>query len=153
VSASPRPIISLEAGAERWRYGPAIDWSFLDVGRVRQRVMAAEARANAALAAFDETVLRALEETENALAAYRAAGEAVQTLDEARKAGARALELARARYEAGAADQLVVLDAERSLLDSDLRRLDAALARATSLAAVTKALAGDVGGPLPDSAP
>ena len=133
-----------EAGAERWRYGPAISWSFLDVGRVRQRVLAAEARAAGALAGFDGTVLRALEETENALADYRAAGEALAALEEARAAGARALQLARLRYQAGAADQLAVLDAERSLLDSDLRRLDAALARATSLAAVTKALAGDV---------
>jgi multidrug efflux system outer membrane protein len=141
------------ADAERWRYGPAIDWSFLDVGRVRQRVIAAEARAAASLAVFDATVLRALEETENALAGYRAAGEALQALDEARAAGARALGLARARYEAGAADQLAVLDAERSLLDSELRRLDAALARATSLAAVTKALAGDVGGVPTGSAP
>jgi multidrug efflux system outer membrane protein len=30
--------------SERWSYGPSISWSFLDFGRVRQRVKAAEAR-------------------------------------------------------------------------------------------------------------
>lgn len=133
-----------EGGSERWRYGPTITWSFLDIGRVRQRVLAAEARARGALAAFDETVLRALEETENALAGYRAAGEALQALDEAGQAAGRAAGLARTRFEAGAADYLAVLDAERSLLDIEGRRIEAGLARATSLAAVTKALAGDI---------
>ncbi len=133
-----------EPQAERWRYGPALTWSFLDIGRVRQRVLAAEARARASLAAFDETVLRALEETENALAGYRAAGEALQSLDAARQSAARAAEIARARFDAGAADYLTVLDAERSLLDIEGRRIEAGLARATSLAAVTKALAGDI---------
>ena len=44
-----------------------IDWSFLDVGRVRARIAAADANAEGELARYRQTVLLALEDTENAL--------------------------------------------------------------------------------------
>lgn len=131
------------AAAERWRYGPSLSWSFLDAGRVRQRVRAAEARAAGALAAYDETVLRALEETENALAAYRAANESLAANEAGLAASRRAAELATVRYDAGASDYLAVLDAERSRLDFESRAIQSAVTRATALAAINKALAGD----------
>jgi len=131
------------ATAERWRYGPSLTWSFLDAGRVRQRVRAARSRAAGALAAYDETVLRALEETENAFAAYRAANQSLAANEAGLVASRRAAELAAVRYDAGASDFLVVLDAERSRLDFQSRVVQSAVARATALAAINKALAGD----------
>jgi multidrug efflux system outer membrane protein len=132
-----------DSGSQRSAWGPALSWSFLDVGRVRQRVLAARAREREALAAYDDTVLRALEETENALAAYRAATEALAAFDAGRTAARSAVGIARARFEAGASDYLAVLDAERTQLDFDDRYVQGAVARATSLAALYKALAGD----------
>ena len=129
--------------AERWRYGPSIAWSFLDAGRVRQRVRAAKARGAEALAAYDDTVLRALEETENALAAYRAANESLAANQAGLDASRRAAEFARVRYDAGASDFVVVLDAERTLLDFESSTVQASVARATALAMLNKALAGD----------
>ena len=69
--------------AERWSYGPSISWSFLNFGRVTQNVKAAQARRDGAIALYQETVLQALEETENALAGFRAAN---QSEDELRQA-------------------------------------------------------------------
>jgi multidrug efflux system outer membrane protein len=132
-----------ESFAERWRVGPSLTWSFLDIGRVWQREQAAEARAEAAAAAYRETVLLALEEIENALAGYRAANRTADALRMAVGEATRALELARLRFEAGAADQLVLLDAERTLLDLEDQHADAATRRGTALAALYKALAGD----------
>ena len=66
--------------AERWSYGPSISWSFLDFGRIHQHVKAAEARRDGQLAAYQETVLKALEETENALAGFRAANQSEDEL-------------------------------------------------------------------------
>jgi multidrug efflux system outer membrane protein len=129
--------------AERWRWGPSLSWSFLDFGRVRQRVKAAEARADGARAAFDETVLRALEETENALAGYRAANRAATELDEAARQAGEAARLAKLRFEAGADNALSLLDAERSRIEFESRAVEAGVARATSLAQLYKALAGD----------
>ena len=47
-----------------YTYGPAISWAFLNLGRVRAGIQASEARTDAALASYEQTVLRALEETE-----------------------------------------------------------------------------------------
>jgi multidrug efflux system outer membrane protein len=129
--------------AERWSYGPSLSWRFLDVGRVRQSVKAAEARRDAALAAYRETVLRALEETENALAGQRAANRAASELALAVEAADEAARLAQLRFDAGASDYLAVLDAARTRLELADRLVQARTQRATSLAAVHKALAGD----------
>lgn len=132
-----------EAAAERWSYGPTLRWRFLDLGRVRQQVRAADARRDGALASYREVVLRALEETENALAGLRAASAAAAELAQAETAAREAARLARLRFDAGASDYLAVLDAERSWLEFADRGVQARTGQATALAAVYKALAGD----------
>ena len=132
-----------DAEAQRWRWGPSLSWSFLDVGRVRQRVLASRAREREALAAFDETLLRALEETENALATYRAANESLAATSMGLEAARRATEVAQLRYDAGASDYLALLDAQRTQLDFEQRAVDTAVARASALALLQRALAGD----------
>jgi multidrug efflux system outer membrane protein len=131
------------SGAERWSFGPSLSWRFLDFGRVKQNVKAAEARAAGAEAAYRDTVLRALEETENALARLRAANRSGVELEAARVAAAEAESLARLRFENGASSYLEVLDAERSLLELETQALQSRIDQATALAAVYKALAGD----------
>jgi multidrug efflux system outer membrane protein len=76
--------------SERWEWGPTLTWRFLDFGRVRQYVKAAEARADGSEALYRETVLRALEETENALAGYRASNRSSTELGNAAKAAGEA---------------------------------------------------------------
>ena len=61
------------AGALSGLLGPVIRWSLLDTGRVRARIAASEARTKEALIAYDRTVLRALQETDDAFKAYGAA--------------------------------------------------------------------------------
>ncbi|MCK7594997.1 efflux transporter outer membrane subunit [Pseudomarimonas salicorniae] len=132
-----------DSGAQRWSFGPQLSWRFLDFGRVRQQVRAAEARAAGAEAAYRESVLRALEDTENALARLRAANRSAAELEAARLAAADAENLARLRFDNGASGFLEVLDAERTLLDLESQALQARIDQATALAAVYKALAGD----------
>jgi multidrug efflux system outer membrane protein len=131
-----------EPEAERWYYGPSITWSFLDFGRVRQRVKAAEARRDGAIAAYQETVLTALEETENALAGFRAANQSEHELRLGAAAAGDAARLAHLRYEAGASDYLAVLIAERQQINLENQHVQFETRRATSLAALYKALAG-----------
>ena len=58
------------AGSDTYSAGPRISWAALDLGRVYARIKAADARAEANLAQYEQTVLNALEETENALVNY-----------------------------------------------------------------------------------
>ncbi len=128
--------------AERWFYGPSITWSILDFGRTRQRVKAAEARRDGAIAAYQETVLTALEETENALAGFRAANQSEHELELGAAAAREAARLAHLRFQTGASDYLAVLVAERQQINLEDQHVQSETRRATSLAALYKALAG-----------
>ncbi len=141
-TASSRDLLG-ESSTERWSYGPTLSWNFLNFGRVRQNVKAAEARRDGAIARYQETVLRALEETENALAGFRAANQSEDQLRIAAAAATEAAKLSRMRYEVGATDYLTLLDSERTMLDLEDRHVQAETRRATALAALYKALAGD----------
>lgn len=132
-----------DSGAQRWQWGPSLTWRFLDFGRVRQNVKAAEARADGSVAAYRETVLRALEETENALAGYRASNRAATELDNAADAAGEASRLSRLRFEAGADDALALLQTEQTRIDLEDAAVQAQTSRTTALAALYKAVAGD----------
>ena len=131
------------SSAERWRIGPSLSWRILDFGRVRQRVRAAEARAEGAYSLFEETLLLALEETENGLAGYRATTTTVAALAQALDHSRIASELANLRFDNGVADYLAVLDAERTELELEDQYAIAVTDQATALAALYKALGGD----------
>lgn len=119
-----------------------IDWSFLDVGRVRARIAAADADAAGELARYEQAVLRALEDTENALVRNSRAHEEDAHLQRAAADSARAAELARIRFEAGAADLFEVLDAERTRLQAQDAFAAARTRSATSAVALYRAMAG-----------
>ena len=119
-----------------------VDWSFLDVGRVRARIAAADADAAGALARYEQAVLLALEDTENALVRLAHARLEDQHLERAATDSARAAKLARVRFDAGAADLLDVLDAERSQLAAQDAFADARTRTASALVGLYRALAG-----------
>lgn len=119
-----------------------IDWSFLDTGRVRARMAAADARASGALANYEQTVLLALEETENALLRFaRARGEDAH-LEQAAIESTDAARLSRVRFDAGAADLLDVLDAERTQLQAQDAFADSRARSVISAVDLYEALAG-----------
>ena len=119
-----------------------IDWSFLDIGRVRARIAAADADAEGELARYQQTVLRALEDAENALVRHDRARVEDAHRERAALDSAEAARLARVRYEGGAADLFEVLDAERTRLQAQDAFADARTRSATSVVALYKALAG-----------
>lgn len=131
------------SGSDRSTFGPSLSWRFLDFGRVRQYVRAAEARANGAIAAYQEAVLRALEDVENSFAGLRAANQSAIELARAQISSADALRLSRLRFDAGASSYIDVLDSERTHLDLETQALQARIQQATALVAVYKSLAGD----------
>ena len=133
-----------KSGADTWNFGPRITWAALDLGRVHARIKAADAQTEASLAFYERTVLTALEETEGALVDFGQEQSRQQFLTISAKASQKAADLAHQRYEGGVTDFLSVLDAERTLLETQ-DRLAASQTRAvTALVAVYKALGGSV---------
>ena len=91
-----------------------------------------DANARASLATYEGTVLRALEESENALIAYDRTRLEAEHLEQAAAAGREGARLARVRFENGIADFLPVLDAERSQLEAEDRLAETRTRAATS---------------------
>ncbi len=119
-----------------------IDWTFLDVGRVRARMAAADADAEAGLAAYEQTILLALEEAETAMARYQRALREHAHLQQAARDSAHAARLAQIRYEGGVIDFLQVIDAERTRLDNENGVAVSHTRSAQALVALYRALAG-----------
>jgi multidrug efflux pump len=131
-----------ESGSETFAVGPSIFWAAFDLGRVRARIRAADARTEAALAQYEQRVLLALEETENSLVHFDRQQARRQLLRNAAQASEKASELARLRYQTGVSDFLTVLVAERTLLVDQDRLAESETRTATALIAVYKALGG-----------
>lgn len=122
--------------------GPTISWAAFDLGRVRARILAADARAEAKLASYEQAVLSALEETENAFANFTRARERFQHLEHAAQASKKAAELAHLRYRYGVDSFLNVLDAERRLLTAQDELASIATQSSIALVAIYKTLGG-----------
>lgn len=104
--------------------GPLVDWAFPNREPVRARIDAANADAAASLAAFDGTVLTALQETETALSDYASALEQRRALTIAAAAAANAARITRAQNREGVIDSLQTLDAERTLAEAQAAMAD-----------------------------
>lgn len=99
-------------------------------------------RAQEAALDYERTVLAALHEVENALAAYKSDRDRGVALASAVAQSRDALELARARYSSGVANFIDVLDAERSLQQNELALATNTTAISTDLVAIYRALGG-----------
>jgi multidrug efflux pump len=129
-------------GADTYSFGPRISWAAFDLGRVRARIKAARARADAELAAYEKTVLLALEETENALVTFGRERARRDYLGASERDAGRAFQLARQRYDGGVSDFLSVLDAERTQLEIQAQLAQSETRTATALVAIYKSLGG-----------
>ena len=139
-----------DAGNDRRSAGASLSWSLFDLGHLSQQLKVSDARSKAQLADYQETVLVALEETENALSDYGRERRRLAYLEQAARASAEAADLATQRFEGGVSDFLPALDAYRSQLDAEDQLSVSRTKAATQLVALFKALGG---GWEPDATP
>jgi len=140
--AGETPSGLVSSGAANYFIGPSITWPALNIGRVRARIRASEARTDEALARYQQTVLVAVEEVETSLVAFERARARREHLLDAAQASERAADLARVRFEGGLSDFLQVLDAERTRLEAQELVARNLGETTSSLVAVYKALGG-----------
>ncbi|TDI40160.1 MAG: TolC family protein, partial [Acidobacteria bacterium] len=98
-----------------WSLLPGFNWNLFDRARIHSAIDVAEAQSEQAFFAYELTVLRALEEVENAMIAYFKEQERRDRLEEAVDAAQRAVDLVRTQYLAGLTNFQNVLDSQRSL--------------------------------------
>jgi multidrug efflux system outer membrane protein len=104
-------------GAPFLTIGPSLTWNIFDRRGIYARIRAADSSADAALARYEQTVTRALEEVDTSLNAYANELRRKSQLESAHASSLEASRLANLRYREGVEDFLTVLDAERSQLE------------------------------------
>lgn len=95
--------------------GPAFRWDILNYGRIRNRVRVQDARFQQLVAGYQNTVLRAAQEVEDAMAAFLRTQEEAGFLSNSVVAAARSVELSLIQYREGLVDYQRVLDTQRFL--------------------------------------
>jgi len=119
IGSSANSIANIFSNPIGFLLGPLISWSFSDHARARARVAGAEASTQEALAEFDGTVLRSLQETETALSAYANTLKRREALKAARDQADVAARIVRAQQREGQVDSLALLDAERTSAEAE----------------------------------
>lgn len=129
-------------GALSFSAGPALSWGVFDLPRLRAQVGVADARTDAALVNYYQTVLDALREVEDALVTYGAIREELTRLTARAQASREAARLVEIGFREGVGQYLDVLDAERSLVQAEAALVEAQARHLLSVVAVHRALGG-----------
>jgi outer membrane protein, multidrug efflux system len=136
-------LSQLVATASRFAsFGPAIQLPIFEGGRLHAEVRLQKVKAREAAVAYAQTVLTALHQVEDALAAYGTDQARRTSLETAVTASRSARLLARQRYQSGVASFIDVLDAERTEEENELSLADATTAVSADLVQLYRALGG-----------
>lgn len=131
-----------DASSRSWSVGPGISWPVFDAGRIRSNIKVQEALGDQAGISYTKTVLAALGEVDNALVSLAREHERQAALTAAADANRRAADIATQLYTQGQTDFINVLNAQRSLLQSEDALLQSRHAVNTGLIKLYKALGG-----------
>ncbi len=132
----------LSPAARASSYGPSFNWALFQGGNLQANIRMQQALRAEAVLAYRKTVLVALQEVEDSMVACANDRKRHAALTEAVSANRIAVDLSLKLYTAGQTDFINVLNAQRSLLQSESEFSRSNLALATDLIALYKALGG-----------
>ncbi|AOB33340.1 RND transporter [Bordetella sp. H567] len=142
-----------EWGTRTWSVGPSLSVPLFDQGRRRATIVLRELAQQEAAVAYQQTVLKAWQEIDDALTGYDAERGRNTRLRTKEEASHEAYELARARYTRGLTDFLVELDAQRTWIQARRDLSDSNHQLFLRLIAVYKAVGGGDGEVIERAAP
>jgi len=122
--------------------GPSFRWSIFNTARVRNNIKKEQAATEEAFAHYEQTILKALREVEDALAAYRQEQLRRDQLNKAVDAATKAVENVSGLYRAGKTNFQNVLVTEQSLAQAQNQIAESEGQVAMNLVLLYKALGG-----------
>jgi len=131
------------AGSDAWNFQPALTLPLFDAGRNAANGDVAEARRVIAVAEYEKTIQLAFREVADLLAARAALNAQLVAQQANTQAQNQRLKLVEARYRAGIANHLELLDAERDAYAAAQGELQVRRAKLAAATQLYKALAGD----------
>lgn len=135
-------ISSFGASAVVASVGPNVSWSAFDIGRVKARINQNDARAQAAIARYEKTVLEALEELQTSVSNFSMEEQRRGSLQSATRSAKEAANLALSLYQAGIYTFIDALSAEAILFEAEDTLAQSEITTALDIIAVYKALGG-----------
>ena len=135
-------LLSMTDPARSVSLAASLAQTIFDGGRLRAQVDTARSRQRELVETYRQTVLTALKEVEDALGNVARARELEQSQREIRDEARRSLALSELRYREGADDLAAVLDAQRTLFQTQDQLAQQRLARLTAATDLYKALGG-----------
>ena len=126
----------------RYAVGPTLYLPIFQGGRLQSNLALSEARHRQAGIAYQQTVLRAWHEVDDALRAYTIERQRHAQLEIAQSENQTALDVVQRAYQQGTADFTSVLVARRSLLLSQAELTQSTTAAALSVVSLYRALGG-----------
>jgi NodT family efflux transporter outer membrane factor (OMF) lipoprotein len=122
--------------------GPTLDAPILDFGALDAKIEIADYHAHELAAAYKQSILIAVQQVDEANAAYQGFRQSLRSLDLALDAARQATRVATERYDRGLTDFLNVLDAEREQFTLEQQRAEVVRLAGDSFVALYKALGG-----------
>ena len=125
-----------------YEIAPALSWTIFNGGQLVNSTKLAKAQLDEAINQFNQTVLTAVQETDNAMNSYRNSIKQIVALREVRNQGMETLKLSLELYKQGLSPFQNVLDAQRSLLSYENQLVQAQGGSLLQLISLYKALGG-----------
>ena len=125
-----------------WGIGPSLVWNVFDQGRLTNTVLLQDARFQQLYEQYQDTVLRAAREVDDAAVSFARTGEQIVLLAESVKAAQRSLDIATLQYREGLTDFQRVLDSQRALFLQQDSLVATQGGLMQSLVAIYKAMGG-----------
>jgi outer membrane protein, multidrug efflux system len=125
-----------------WALGPALVWNVFDHGRLKNQVLVQDARFQQLYEQYQDVVLRAARELDDAASSFAYTRAQIVILRDAVLAARRSLDIATVQYREGLVDFQRVLDSQRALFSAQERLVAAQGGVVQYLIAVYKAMGG-----------
>ena len=126
----------------QYAIGPSVSWNLFNYGRIKNQVRVEDAKFQALLGVYRNSVLVAAKEAEDALAGFLNAQKQRDELQKSFAAAKRSTELSLYQYGEGLVDYQRVLDSQRTLTSSQAALVNTTANIAINLIALYKALGG-----------
>ena len=140
--ANGRALHLLDYAGSAWSVGGGLTFPLFDAGRIFNNIKVQDERQEQAIVDYRQTVLTALQDTENALVAYVKEFERRAALADAVTANQNAVKSATVLFTNGQVDFLNVLSAQQALFSSENALVQSDRTTVTNLIALYKALGG-----------
>jgi multidrug efflux system outer membrane protein len=142
LGAASTEVSSITTDGDAWFVGGSLLGPIYNFNKNIRRVEIEEARTQQALFRYENTVLVAFREVEDALVEIQTYKKQIDSVEKRRKAAANASKLSALRYDKGVTSYLEVLDTQRSLFDAELQQSEVKQLYLNAYVTLYKALGG-----------